>query len=85
MLRGCARERGLRKNERYDKAVQPQGFGEDKNKDHAHEEFLLLSDRSYTRVTHDTDCHACRQATASSGRKDGESTRKRWGRGEGEG
>lgn len=68
-LRG-ARVRGLRKDESYDETVQAQGLREDKNKDHAHEELFLLSDGSYTGVSHNPDSHSCRQAAVDADQKD---------------
>ena len=49
----------LRENDGDDHAVETEGLTEDKNKDHSHEDSVLLSVCADTSVTNNTNCETC--------------------------
>jgi len=53
----------LRQDQGHNQTVKTEGFSENKNEDHAHEESLLLAHSADTRITHDTNCHTGGKST----------------------
>lgn len=52
----------MREDESDDEAIEAEGFREDEDEDHPHEELLLLPNGSYAGVAHYPDRHARRKA-----------------------
>lgn len=46
-------------DERNDESVQGQGFSEDEDQNHTHEDLVLLGIGTHASVTHDTDGQPC--------------------------
>lgn len=53
----------LRQDQSNNETVQTKSFGEDENKNHTDEQFILLTDSADTSITNNTNSHACGQTT----------------------